>query len=416
MNRKQYFGIAIAAIIFSGAQGYASPTIAIAAPTITFDGADDAFGIPGLDATLNDYFLPTSDGGIAFQDSIDQLETDANTELANYGDQESLAMGFGNANAYAAQSATLQGYQGYKTFAVMGGLIVGAQMPSIDLAVLQAIPDTIADDPDIYAGIAPSASLNIGINAGKVFGFFNKDLGSNMKNIYLNVKFGTLDYVYATDAQGDLDMSSTNFGVGVNYQWIPSQKSFLFGLAKWRGISLGSGFNYQSNSIKFSTTIDPIPTPFSVDVSGTGGIPGGSTVSGTVTAVPEINLGIEMQTYSIPLEASTSVQLFWLLNLNLGAGMDLVFGNTDITATASSDVSISDTTTTAGGSPVPVTINSTPGTFTLEAGTDGIAPSIARGRLMTGIGLQLGPVKIDIPVYYYFMSGMAFGLTAGIVW
>jgi hypothetical protein len=49
-------------------------------------------------------------------------------------------------------------------------------------------------------------------------------------------------------------------------------------------------------------------------------------------------------------------------------------------------------------------------------GSSDNGPSFARLRAMTGVGLGLGPVKIDIPLIYYFNSGMAFGVTAAIVW
>jgi hypothetical protein len=49
-------------------------------------------------------------------------------------------------------------------------------------------------------------------------------------------------------------------------------------------------------------------------------------------------------------------------------------------------------------------------------GSSSNGPSIVRMRAMTGIGLGLGPVKIDVPFIYYVKSGMAFGVTAAIVW
>jgi hypothetical protein len=49
-------------------------------------------------------------------------------------------------------------------------------------------------------------------------------------------------------------------------------------------------------------------------------------------------------------------------------------------------------------------------------GSSDNGPSFARLRAMTGVGLGLGPVKIDIPIIYYFNSGAAFGVTAAVVW
>lgn len=106
-----------------------------------------------------------------------------------------------------------------------------------------------------------------------------------------------------------------------------------------------------------------------------------------------------------------------MFNLNLGVGIDLVFGNTDITAKAEGDTTIDDIKIIIDG--VEQTLNSTSddGNITVDASTEGIAPSFLHPRLMLGLGTNLGPVKIDVPVYYYFNdTGLALGITFGIVW
>ncbi len=399
MKRFTHMFACGAALLAIGAQGFAI-TIDITAPTISFTGTDASGTIqPAIDAYM----------GSAINTNIADLETKANSTLSTYGDQNDLATGFANANAYSAQAATMQGFQGYKTFALMSGLMIGAQMPSLDPNVISDIPNQVADDPDLYAGLAPAVSfVNLGLNVGKVVGIFNKDSGEKLQKWYANVKFGTVTYTQSMD-DGDLDFASTNFGVGVNYQWVNPSKSVWFGLFKWRGVNLGSGLNIQSTSVSFTSKIDPITQP--IDDGGSGDI------TGNIVVTPNIDLGLDMLTFSIPLEATTSVQLLWLANVNFGLGADLVFGSSDITAKASSDVTVTnlkydDGSNTATASDFSVA----PGTLTLDAGTDGGRPSLARLRVMTGLGLNFGPVKIDIPIYYYLLSGLAFGVSAGIVW
>ncbi len=385
---------------------YAAPTITVEAPVITFVGNT---GGTTVDDALNALI-----SGVAFDDAIAAIETQADTELSKFGDQSKLAQGFANANAYSAQSATLQGYQGYKKFALMGGLMVGGQLPSMDLAVLQEIPNTIAEEPDVYAGVAPSMGFNIGLNAGNIFGIFNKDLGRKLKPFYFNIKYGTIDYEYELEDSGNLAMSSTNFGLGVNYQWKPHGNSILFGMFKWRGVNFGSGLNYQNNTVQFSSQIATITQPYSQLITSVPVTPfEGETLTATFAVTPNVNLGIDMTTYSIPLEATTSVQFLWLLNLNLGAGMDLVFGKSNITVDADSGLTVEELAVSDGST---IEYTMTPGKVTLDAGTKDVSPSLARLRLMAGLGAQLGPVKMDIPVYYYFNSGLAFGISFGLVW
>ena len=266
-----------------------------------------------------------------------------------------------------------------------------------------------------YAGAAPSVTfVNVGFNAQKVFGFFNKDLGDRVKHFYFNVKFGGLSTSFGS-GDNTLDFDTTNFGIGVNYQWLPSV-GVLGGFARWRGINFGSGFLYQSNKIDFTTTTKVTQSVTSTDSST------GTNVTTVISANPKLNVEAKMNTVSIPLEATTSLQFLWMFNLNAGVGADLVFGSSKLSATGTSNVDIDSITlkntavglnkTYTNGSGYTVTQQ---GKVSVKTGTNG-APDLARARLMTGLGFQVGPVKLDIPVYYYLMSGLAVGITGGIVW
>jgi hypothetical protein len=379
--KKRILGTIAAAMLIAGSGAFGQVTIVV--PTVSGTVNDDA-----INAALSEAAV--------------QIQTQS--DISKYdGKQEKLAKGFGNANAYSAQAATLQGYQGYSLFAVTGGFMFGSQLPSLDPNKIAAISDTIADDPDVYAGAAPAMTfINVGFNAQKVFGFFNKDLGDRMKHFYFNVKFGSLSQSFGS-GDNTLDFDTTNFGIGVNYQWLPSV-GILGGFARWRGINFGSGFLYQANTINFTTTTSVTQTVTQTV--------GGHTSVVTLTAKPRLNVEAKMNTVSIPLEATTSVQFLWLFNLNAGVGADLVFGSSNISATGTSPITID----SISYDNTPVTGYSTgPGSVTVKAGTDG-NPDLARVRLMTGLGFQVGIVKLDIPVYYYLASGLAVGITGGIVW
>jgi hypothetical protein len=420
MKMSRLIAAITVAVVALGSQVYAAPTITITAPTITFSVPATATQIEkDAAAALTTQFKTTLDNNVA------TMQTKTNDSLKAYGSQTKLAQGFANANLYSSQASSLQGYQGYDLFAVAGGVMVGLQAPDLNMDA-NAISDKIVKEGDLYAGIVPAYDyLNIGVHAGPIFGFFNKDLGETMKNFYFNIKFGGINYNYDIDADTKLKMQSTNFGLGVNYQILPGTPSILFGLFKWRGVSLGSGLTFQSNTVDVTLKLSEFTQSVASSTTSsttTGGVTVSSTAttSGTMRVTPIVNLGIDASTFSIPLEATTSVQLLWLANLNFGLGADLVFGSAKINATANGAVSIPDFLATVTTSPSVGSVitgkQTAPGSFKLDASTPSTGADLARIRLMTGLGFNFGPVKLDIPVYYYLTSGLAFGITGAIVW
>jgi hypothetical protein len=403
MNRKKNALVALV-LLCTGLMAYADVKVTITAPSVTFNT-----GTAELDTELNKLFSVTT--GTTFKDTITAMETETEELLKPYSNQDQMALGFANANVASAQSATMQGYQGYKIFAVTTGLMVGGQLPTLDTSVLTGLLEEMEKDPDLYVGAAPSvAFLNVGVNAGKLVGIFNPDVGDKLKNLYFNVKFGVVSYTYAMN-NSSIVMNTGNFGFGVNYQLLAHSPSILGGLFMWRGINLATGINYQTNAISYDTTFGTVKQTYSTDVSYATYT---KTVKAVLSVVPEVSLGINVSTFSIPLEASTSAQLLWLANVNLGIGADLAFGSSSITATGKSPIKIDsitlDDNSILGDSTV------TDGSVAIDASTTGIAPSLFRPRISGGLGLNLGPVKVDVPVYYYFNYGFAAGLSLGFVW
>ena len=83
--------------------------------------------------------------------TFEQTATDAINDTIK--SQDSLAKGMANASAYASQAATLQGYQGYDIFAVMGGGMLGVQLPTFSMSEIMKVPDKMSEDMDVYAGV-----------------------------------------------------------------------------------------------------------------------------------------------------------------------------------------------------------------------------------------------------------------------
>jgi hypothetical protein len=181
-----------------------------------------------------------------------------------------------------------------------------------------------------------------------------------------------------------------------------SQKRLLGGLFVWRGLNVGTGFFWQNTSLGLTTSIIPeedLPS-FSIE-----------TISETINMrFNEVfHLGIDTNTFIVPIEAMTSIRLFGFLNAALGAGVDIAFGSSSISAHGSFDADLD----SVSGLPLGVTMDRAPGlSYRLEGKS---APSIFNLKIMGAAGFNLGPVIIDIPVTYYFLeNGYSFGFTFGL--
>ena len=340
--------------------------------------------------------------GVIGDDLYDQFMialNDANAELAKYDDQDKLATGFANANMYSTNAATQQGYPNYSLFAITTGVMVGAQAPTtnVDYYTNGKIEDDIENKGDLYAGVAGSAAVNVGINAGMI-----------IPGLYINVKFGKFDSTWVYD-DDDFSFDTMIIGGGITYSLFDEAG---IGLLRWRGLTIGTGLVYQTTDVSYQVDLDSETNPFTVDPDGGGLL---NNVSGIVVVDPSFDITLDMYTLSVPFEINTAFQFLWLFNINLGVGIDLVSGNADLELQSVSDATVNNIA--YGGAPLPEDdYIVTPGKVTIDGKTLDKKPSWARARIMTGIGFNFGAVKIDVPIIYYLKSGAAVGVTAGIIW
>jgi len=374
------------------------------APSVTFNSISD----PNFNGTVRATIEKAMNDKLtaAFNSTLDT----ANKALSGFGSQKNLAEGMANANAYSSNSATMQGYGNYDLFAVSSGFMLGVQAPSPDPSAYKSMGDDITNKGDVYAGVGAGFTyLNVGINCSKFL----------LPGLYLNIKYGGR----RTDLS-DFSMDYKVFGLGASSPLLEPKS--LIGLVKWRGISASTGFYMQMDKLNFTVK----PSTFSTDAKFRESVLasaasakdtsddeailtemgyGKGSPDAKVLINPVFNMGLDVTTYTIPLEANTAVALLWgVLNLNAGIGMDLNFGSAKIVLEGKSDADIKNK-----GNSSKVTFSTA--TVDVDGGSDN-APTIARLRAMTGFGLGLGPVKIDVPIIYYVASGFAFGVTGAIVW
>lgn len=354
------------------------------------------FMISAASAGIKVSITAPSGTGIGAVDTNIQAAADSlrakleNTDLAKFGNQKDLSTAMGNATVYSSQGVSFNGYQGYDLFAFMGGLSVGMQFPksSINIKQIKEIPNDIKTDGDAFVGASLNAAINLGINIS----FIKNMIGIEEalpNRLYTNVKFFQFKQSF-----GKVNFDFMTFGLGFNYQLI-DRGGDRFELFKWSGVSIGTGFMYNRNNVTFDVTMPES----SVTIPST---------TYTLNAVPSFTSGIKIDNFIIPAEVSTSLRLLWIFNLSAGAGVDFVFGGSNILLNAQSPLVIKD----ASGN---VQSSTNKGSATVDGGTNG-SPAILRPHINAGLGICLGPVPINLGVSYYLYSGVALNLNAGVVW
>lgn len=319
-----------------------------------------------------------------------------------------LAEGFANAGAASSHLGTPRAFSDYRSFALVFGTGLAAAAPGVDASALTDAADQVEEEGNVYVGGAiQPITVGLGVNI---------DRWVSKTRAY--VKVGYFDLPFGSVAD-EVAFNSLSIGVGASYQIIETRQLPL-GFLRWRGVSLSSGILFQRNQT--DVKIDVTDTAFesgevtfgAIDGYNDGDIPEINTSDplGTIEVSPTITAAIESRTYSIPLEASTGLRILWLLDLNVGAGIDLVFGSADLDFGADSDVAFVPSTV---AQPY---IQSSPGNanFNISASE---GPQFARPRITGGMGLNLGPVKLDVPLMLYFDSEgntLMGGVNVAVVW
>lgn len=307
-------------------------------------------------------------------------------EFNKYDNQDKLAKGFANANTYAVNAGTLDGYQDYSLFAFATGIMLSVQMPAftVSKSYVENIRYKIEEDGDAYTGASAGISIiNAGINAG----FIYPGLYINLKYGYLSVKGDKIN----SNIEGLLYKTSI-YGIGLN-QIISWPRTVVPGILSWRGFCIGTGFYYSKTQtdieILKSLIAEPVSGPYSLILD------------------PTFKIKINTSTMTVPVNINTSIKFFKIINFNIGTGVDFNYGYSEIKLKAAGSIRVD---------PEPPTQTS-PGYVTIEGGTKKKEPTTINPKVISGLGFNFGVVKIDIPVVvYYLEAGFSVGLSAGVVW
>ncbi len=401
ITRSGLLLLLIVGIGFSaGAQS--SIDVTIDPPTFVFG---DRLTDVGIDATELNNLLEATDPDSPIGSLTSDIEN--NDDLQRFSSLPQLALAAANAGSAASHLGTQRAFSDFRAFALIVGTGGAIATPGIDLSAIEGAVADLENEGDIYFGAAiQPITASLGVN-----------LSRWIPRTRVNAKLG-----YANIAEGDLtdeiSFSALSVGIGADYQLLKS-RSLPLGFVRWRGLTLGSGFMYQRNETNL--TVEVTEQAFRQELTyGDAGIDDPAILAGltasenailaTLEVSPRLTAAIESKTYTIPLEVTTGLRVLWLLDVNLGAGVDLVFGESEMVFGADASVDVT---------PDPQAddyVSATPGSVGFGV-TNTESPQFFRPRVTGGVGLNLGPIKLDVPLMLYFdqdgntvMGGVNVGL------
>jgi len=313
----------------------------------------------------------------AFTDVTAKFKAEARDALVKFDSMNNLVTAMSNATSFAADGATTRNFIGYKMFSVAVGTMGALQSSSFNIS---DTADRVENAEDLYFGInAQAVTVSVGVN-----------LGLFVDGLYLTGKVGSFSYTIQ-----DFDISMFSCGLLAQYQLIEPKKALL---VSWKGLQAGAGFIYYSSDISYKTNAS---VSTSVDLDG--------GESATLVYNPVLDTKFETKGIKIPIDIMTGVKIA-VLDLSFGLGVDInLWSNSDLTFKAEGKTYLENT---------PNGVDSTAGHANVRGGTTDKSADFLKFKTMTGIGVTLGPVKLDIPMTYYFGTdgpGVNIGVTGAIV-
>jgi hypothetical protein len=335
-----------------------------------------------------------------FDDTLDKMNNTINETIpSGLIDSGNILVGFGNASLFATHGATMRAYGEYKSFSISLGGILGFQVPENTMDLINgdiAVDDFLSSDKLTF-GINPQAfNLHVGFHPSSLIAIMPE-------NLYFGLRIGffglpNLDIQMSDDVNAKLNFNTFTIGLTANYQLVPSVN---LGLIIWRGVNVGSGLIFQTTKLDLSVPIKMEPMPI-----GDGSSIGGGLDNLSLVLDPTVTLNMNINTVTIPIEIVTAVKLIFL-NIPLGVGFDIGFGQSDLSFGLKSGINIEGANSgkieqEKGGS--------------LSVGiSNNVAPQFFNLKLISGLGFAFGEkFMLDIPFTYYFTSsGFNLGMTLG---
>jgi hypothetical protein len=304
----------------------------------------------------------------AYNDFLNALETEVNSNLPSV-ETGQYTKGIANATAMASTgtSAVYGSSFSYGLFGINGGI-------GLDLGEGNSLSDF---DTKKVAGFGAQAAVVLGFNPGAVTTANWWVVDPARLRLYLS--FLKMDRTF-----DGAEVSFSSLGFVGQYRLIP-EKSLGLNTVKWNGVDISTGFRMAKMKLEFTQNLEVV---FEQDVGGT---PETATVNGPITIGGDVNV------FSIPVEASTSVRLLYFLNLIGGLGADINLGSSKSIAAYNANIALPQSATATGD---------------LDLGGNA-KPSPVNMRAFAGVGFEFAIGTLNLIASKSLNTG-TWGLGAGL--
>ncbi len=268
----------------------------------------------------------------ALQQNGADLSAEVNSLLGNL-NLGNFSSRSANAMALAGQQAATDDASAFEVVSLGVGASVGLNPadPNLVRAVIRDGQQRLADGEDIGVGIGAAAAVTLGINFKR---FALPTLGAlNWRRVQAFVHVGTYKQSVTLDAD-TADVAMTSWGFAGRYALFEPVAYAPFGLLRWGGLRLGAGFNTSKLTLSGSNTL-------ASQTQTTPTVVAGRNLELDLVYGAASRLGVKLAAMSIPLEATTSMQLGYLLTFYGGGGVDFNFGTTSVAASSNAPMTLS---------------------------------------------------------------------------
>ncbi len=239
--------------------------------------------------------------------AFDELENEVNKVLAEALNTKDLDKYLdGTANAFSLANKGIGVDYGADMKLFLAGLQFAAAVDTTDLGVGDLVGGDV--DGDKINGGGVNLTLFAGLNLGFLpFG----DIGPiKLDRTKVFVNFMTYDAEDLGDVDGSVKVSS--FGAHVQYKLIEPITAGSALLARWNGVDVTAGMNVSN--LEISAEQDDIKESASEGAA-------------QIEFDGKATVGIDISTFSIPVEISTGGNLFYFLGGYVGLGVDINTGS-----------------------------------------------------------------------------------------
>lgn len=313
-------------------------------------------------------------------DQVKELAEDINDEkiIKLSGNQEEMTQAINYSNsALFLQGAHYSGFTAPHAYLSIGTGLAAENAPG-----LVNLPSDLEDGKDTASGATLGGITGSLTFRGDVLPFIPNG------NLLFNIRGGGFSL---ENIQGyDLTYNSFLLGGGVRYKFFNFERNDSH--FQLRDISVGLGVHYVSTETVY------VPD----DINKTSDESNGFYTK----ANTDLEFVISSSTYSFPIDVVVATNVFSFLNLFAGTGFDLAIGYTRV------DVD-SDTTITAFDENDNVIPSDNPAKMKLEDSETEVNSPAFRYKIIAGLGINVEPVRIDIPIVYYPVGGTSVSMLVG---